>query len=167
MRKVIASLVLLGALVAPSMAEAQLPVSFGIAGGPTFSDDAEDMGYHVGALMDINVPLFPVGFRVDGAMNQFNQAGGKLRIFDVTANVMYTPLPTPLVKPYIIGGLGFYSSRITDSDELGTDNMGINAGAGVKLNLLALKVFVDARYHHVFTKGEATSFIPVSVGIMF
>lgn len=165
MNRFIVGLALCGVLAVPAVGEAQLPVSFGIAGGPSFSEDADKVGYHVGGVIDLSLPLLPVGFRVDGVMNQFSAAANtKTRIFDVTANVMYSPLPTPLVKPYFIGGLGFYSTRITDSPS--QDEMGVNAGAGVKLNLLALKVFVDARYHHVFAQ-ESMSFIPVSIGIMF
>ena len=167
MRKVFVSLALAAALAVPFSAQAQLPFSFGIAGGPNFSVTADELGFHVGALMDIDLLLMPVGFRVDGMMNQFKTSAGSNRIFNVTGNVVYTPLPTPAAKPYFIGGVGFYSSRIKDSPALAQDNIGVNAGAGVKLNLLALKVFVDARYHYVFNSGDAFSFIPVSVGIMF
>ena len=167
MNKLVVSLALCAALGIPSITRAQLPVSFGIAGGPTFSQEANEVGYHAGALIDISLPLLPVGFRVDGFINQFDFAGGKTRIFDVTANVVYAPLPTPIAKPYFIGGVGFYSTRITDSPRLGQDDIGVNGGAGVKFNFIALKLFLDARYHHVFGDGEATSFIPVTIGIMF
>ena len=165
MYRFIVALMVCGVLAVPSVAQAQLPFSFGIAGGPNFSQDADEMGYHVGGVVDISLPLLPVGFRVDGAMNRFDFANTPTRIFDVTANVMYSPLPLPMVKPYFIGGVGFYSTRIKDTPA--ADEMGVNAGAGVKLNLLALKVFVDARYHYVFNEGEALKFIPVSIGIMF
>ena len=165
MNRFLVGVALCGALAIPAVAHAQMPVSFGIAGGPSFSKDADEMGYHVGGVIDINMPLFPVGFRVDGVMNQFNAAAdAKTRIFDVTANLVYSPLPLLLAKPYFIGGLGFYSTKITDSPT--RDEMGVNGGAGIKLNLLALKVFVDARYHHVFS-DPSMSFIPVSIGVMF
>jgi len=167
MNKLVVSLALCAALGIPSIARAQLPVSFGIAGGPTFSQEASEVGYHIGGLIDISLPLLPVGFRVDGFINQIDFGGGKRRIFDVTANVVYAPLPTPLAKPYFIGGVGFYSTRIIGSSRLGQEDIGLNAGAGAKFNFIALKVFLDARYHHVFSDGDATSFIPVTIGIMF
>lgn len=149
-------------------APAQLPLSVGVVGGPTFSSDAEKTGYHIGAVLGIDAPLLPVGLRFDGVMNQFSVAGGaKLRIFDVTANVTYAMIPTPLVKPYLIGGIGFYGSRISGSADLGQNDIGVNGGAGVKLSLIMLKGFVDARYHHVFGTDGGMSFIPVSIGIMF
>lgn len=167
-RKAIPLLSALGFLsLSPLRAGAQWPVSFGVAAGPTFSSDAQGTGYHVGGLIGLDAVVLPIGFRVDAVMNQFNVTGGKTRIFDVTGNVMYSMIPTPLVKPYLIGGLGFYSSHIVGSSDLGSNDIGVNVGAGAKLSLIALNGFVDARYHHVFTSGKATSFIPVSIGITF
>ena len=151
----------------PSSASAQWPATFGIAAGPTFSTDAEDVGYHVGGLIQLDPILLPIGFRVDGVMNQFNFPGGKKRIFDVSANLLYAMIPTPRVKPYVIAGLGFYGSRVVGSDELGQNDIGINAGAGVKFNLIVVNGFVDARFHHIFSEGGGTGFIPVSIGITF
>jgi hypothetical protein len=164
---------LLAALVcvslSPSDGEAQLPwpVSFGLAAGPTFSSDAEDVGYHVGALLGMEAVVLPVGFRVDGVMNQFNYSGGKSRIFDVTANLVYSMIPIPRAKPYFIGGLGFYGSRVVGSSELGTNDIGINVGGGVKFSLVVVNGFVDARYHHIFSEDGGKGFIPVSIGITF
>ena len=154
-------------LLAPTSARAQWPASFGIAAGPTFSSDAEDVGYHFGGLLAMDPLVLPIGFRFDGVMNQFNFPGGKTRIFDVTANLMYAMIPTPRVKPYVIAGLGFYGSRVVGSGELGSNDIGINAGAGVKFNLMVVNGFVDARFHHIFSDGGGTGFIPVSIGITF
>ena len=160
-------LAVLVALASPNLARAQWPVTFGIAAGPTFSSDAEDVGYHVGALMALDPIMLPIGFRVDGVVNQFNFPGGKTRIFDVSANLLYAMIPTPRVKPYVIAGLGFYGSRVVDSSELGSNDIGINAGAGLKFNLMVVNGFVDARFHHIFSDGGGTGFIPVSIGITF
>lgn len=155
-------------LGAPSPARAQWPVSFGVAGGPTFSTDADGTGYHIGGLIAMEAGVLPLGFRFDAAMNQFNVEGGaKLRIFDATGNATYAMLPTPLAKPYLIAGLGFYGSRIKGSSELGENDIGVNIGAGTKLTLVMLNAFIDARYHYIFSEGKATSFIPVSIGITF
>jgi hypothetical protein len=152
--------VMFGVLVlgAPSRAKAQWPATFGIA---------QDVGYHVGGLIQLDPIALPVGFRVDGVMNQFNFPGGKTRIFDVSANLLYAMIPTPRIKPYVIAGLGFYGSRVTDSSELGSNDVGINAGAGVKFNLMVVNGFVDARFHHIFSDGGGTGFIPLSIGITF
>ena len=47
---------------------------------------------------------------------------------------------------------------------------GVDGGAGFAFNLdrdSRLKVFVEARYHHMFTEGRASSFVPVVFGIRF
>jgi hypothetical protein len=166
-KKVTVLIVALGALFAPLNAHAQWPVSFGIAAGPTFSSDAEDVGYHVGGLIAMEAMVLPIGFRVDGVMNQFSHPGGKTRIFDVTANMTYSMIPVPRAKPYVIGGLGFYGSRVVGSSDLGTNDVGINFGAGVKFSLVVINGFVDARYHHIFGENGGSGFIPVSIGLTF
>ncbi len=47
---------------------------------------------------------------------------------------------------------------------------GVDGGAGFAFNLdpgSRLKVFVEARYHHMFTAGRESSFIPVVLGVRF
>ena len=40
-----------------------------------------------------------------------------------------------------------------------------NVGAGVRLGLPGLGVFAEARLHNVFTEGDASRFVPVTLGI--
>jgi len=47
---------------------------------------------------------------------------------------------------------------------------GVDGGAGFAFNLgytNRVKMFVEARYHRMFTSGFATSFVPVTVGVSF
>jgi opacity protein-like surface antigen len=86
-------------------------------------------------------------------------------------------LPTPVIRPYLIGGVGWYSRDVkqdvqTDLDEFrnldrNDSDFGWNAGAGVALPLGRLSAYLEARYHSVNTPGEKTTFVPVVLGIVF
>jgi hypothetical protein len=57
-------------------------------------------------------------------------------------------------------------------DLIRTENLyraGVNGGAGFAFNLgdPRLKIFIEARYHHIFTPGSGASLIPVTVGVRF
>lgn len=168
------------ALVAvPSVSHAQLglkPFSLGIAGGATqpMSDlkDGADMGYNGTVALGINVPLIPLGLRIDGAYNQFGaKAGipGKLRVVSATGNVVWR-LPSVVISPYLIGGAGLYMSQVSSSGLTSSptsNNFGWNAGAGLNLPLSVFHAFVEARYNRVKTDTGHMEFVPVTFGIMF
>jgi hypothetical protein len=51
--------------------------------------------------------------------------------------------------------------------QISHDQHGFNAGAGLKLPLLEFSAFIEARYNRVSENGGSTSFVPVTVGVMF
>lgn len=168
------------ALVAvPSVSHAQLglkPFSLGIAGGATqpmsATKDGAEMGYNGTVALAINVPLIPLGLRIDGAYNQFGAktgVAGKLRVASATGNVVWR-LPSVLISPYLIGGAGLYmSSRSLPGATTNptSNDFGWNAGAGLNLPLSVFHAFVEARYNSVKTDTGKMQFVPVTFGIMF
>lgn len=44
---------------------------------------------------------------------------------------------------------------------------GLNAGAGLRFQLTGFSTFVEARWHTIFTEGNNTQMVPISVGITF
>ena len=151
-------------------ADAQAQVSFGIAGGPTFPmgnlGDAVDMGYHVQASAAFSLPMLPVGIQADGMFTRFafsDVDDANAQIISGAINAVIN-LPTPGVTPYIIGGVGYYNLSDDVSDE-DVNDFGINVDGGVRLGLPGLSVFAEARLHNVFTEGESTRFVPLSIGI--
>ena len=55
---------------------------------------------------------------------------------------------------------------IPDDSESETD-FGINGGAGFDFDAGSVGLFVEGRFHNVFTEGDSTNFIPITVGIRF
>ena len=167
-------------VAAPRVSQAQLglvkPFQLGIAGGAAqpMSElkDGANLGYNGTVAMAINLPLIPVGLRVDGAYNGFAakaDGGAKLHVISATGNLVYK-LPSIGVSPYVIGGAGYYMSTTTvpSSASIKDNNFGWNAGAGINLPLSVFKAFVEARYNSVKTdNGGKMEFVPVTFGIMF
>jgi hypothetical protein len=62
-----------------------------------------------------------------------------------------------------------YNMKLTGDDV--PDNLdsetdfGINAGAGFDFQAGAVGLFIEGRFHNVFTEDESTNFIPITVGV--
>jgi hypothetical protein len=166
-------------LAAAGTASAQVatilkPVQVGVAVGGAFplSDFGKSFntGFNVTGMMGINVPLLPVGFRIDAAYNQFGAKGTSnvnAKIAGVSGNVVFSIPGAVIVSPYLIGGLGYYRVSSSATGSVASNNFGFNAGAGIKIPLVVFATFVEARYTRVSETGGSTSFVPVTVGVMF
>ena len=172
----------LGLAAATAATPAHAQFSIGLAGGGTTPSgslsDRSGMGYNGMVAVQAGLPLIPFKIRADVQYNSFgasnagnalNQAvnGSDARVISGSINAVFTLLPGP-VKPYLIGGYGYYDTQLSGNSN--SRQTGYNYGAGVKVT----KLFVEARVHSVrgsafdVANGRTTSkFIPVSVGFMF
>ncbi|MCC7052573.1 MAG: outer membrane beta-barrel protein [Gemmatimonadaceae bacterium] len=175
-----------GAAFVLAASPAQGQVAFGIAAGATVPsgslNDRQNLGYNGLATVQLGVPTFPLQLRADLQYNGFggknftnalNQAvdGADTRIISGTVNGVFTLLQGP-VKPYLIGGVGYYDTQLKGTDA--TRKFGYNYGAGVKFGMTGASLFIEARLHEIkdatFDVGGSRStakFIPISAGIMF
>jgi len=160
------------------------PVQIGVAAGAAVpvSDlgNSFSTGFNVTGTIAINVPLLPIGFRIDAAYNQFGEKGAtatptspsaaasnvNAKVAGVTGNVVFG-MPGVIITPYFIGGVGYYRVSSSATGTVASNNFGFNVGAGVKLPLLVFSAFAEARYNRVSENGGSASFIPVTVGVMF
>jgi hypothetical protein len=180
-------------LAAPAALSAQIHTGISLAGGialPTgdFKDGTSngykvDNGFNLAAGLNVGVPLLPIGVRLEGAYNRFNIGGlpngfsGNQDIISGTVNGTFG-----LGLPYVIGGLGYYSSKAnvsgsgsTNASER-TNAAGFNAGVGLRFPLGLISTFAEIRYHKMLgdsnlnsaTKVAANSaYIPITFGINF
>jgi opacity protein-like surface antigen len=166
------------ALMAPiAMAQAQL--KFGIGAGASLPGgdlkDGVETGYHLMATAGVQPPLSPVGFRVDGAWNQFSEKSpgtDNLRILSLSANAIVGMPGAMVVKPYAIGGVGMYNSKNSAANSESSNDMGVNLGAGVSFGLAGFGAFAEVRWHKIFPEEVAgfkpnISYIPLTFGITF
>jgi hypothetical protein len=188
MKRTILGALALIALTSGAAAAQVRPVTLGIAAGASVpmgdANDISETGFHVLGSLSAKPPLFPLGLRADIMYNQlgvkddlgdpFIEDGDNLRLFSVNLNVLLSgSSPTPLVgfAPYVIGGVGYYNSKLGDFDA--ENDFGLNGGAGIRFNLGGFSTFGEIRYHYIFVGEDEAgedfnlSFLPITFGIMF
>ena len=141
------------------------------------------LGWHATAAVLVGKQTRPLGLQVDANYAQFGlDASGAGGSFDVKERFLYatgdvvfrlaTSSPSAF-RPYVIGGVGVYNSKGTGRDaavfggaQAATD-FGVNAGAGFNYVTGGTTLFVEARFHSIFTDPTHTQFLPISAGIRF
>lgn len=157
-------------------AQSAKAVSIGISGGATIPvgdfGDAFTTGYNGTASLMFKSFGSPIGLRVDGMYNNLSFKDDNsidAVILGANANLVYS-LPGVGISPYLIGGAGVYNMKLDFNDGADSESetkLGVNGGVGASIPLSGFNAFIEARYHHVFTDGAATQFVPVTVGISF
>ena len=179
-RRVVLGAVLLGTVgAAPAAAQG---AKFSVGGGLTLplSDfgDAASTGFHGLAAVGFQPANLPVGFQIDGMYQRFgledapDDFDGHFQVIQGTANVVYTftTAEESTFHPYLIGGVGLYNFKAGGDDLPDSDSetdFGINAGAGFDFQAGAVGLFVEGRFHNVFSDPDNTNFIPITVGVRF
>jgi hypothetical protein len=181
-RSVVLGAVLMATVgAAPAVAQAK----FSLGGGVTLPlgdfDDVAGTGWHGLAAIGFQPTDFPVGFQIDGMYQRFgvqdapDNFEGSTQIIQGTANVVYTftTAEASTFHPYLIGGVGLYNSKPTGEDlqaligdESETD-FGLNAGAGFDFQLGSVGLFIEGRFHNIFSDPDNSNFIPITAGIRF
>ena len=174
---------LLGAVLMASVGTAPAVAQgaeFSLGGGVTSPlgnfDDVAKLGWHATAAVSFVPQNVPVGFQVDGSFSRLSDETPfdvKSQLIYGTANVVYKfkVAEDTKFRPYLIGGGGVYNLDAKGDDVPSSvesvTKFGINAGAGFDFKAGAAGVFVEGRFHNVFTEGDNTSFIPITVGVRF
>jgi hypothetical protein len=157
---------------------------FALGGGaslPTgkFSELA-NMGWHATGSLNFGRQDSRLGLLIDGTYSEF---GFDVEGFDVKqrwiygiANLVYrfkrAGSESSRFNPYVIGGGGVYNSKgIGDDaslfgDDSSTD-FGLNAGLGLNYTVSRIVLYLEGRYHTVFTDADDSHFIPITLGIRF
>jgi len=111
---------------------------------------------------------------------------GSLKYWALTVDPVFHVNERGPVDFYVTGGGGLYS-QITkfrasfDVPELGYGHYdvirentiykpGVNGGVGFSFRPdrhSDIQIFIEARYHHMFTRGSGSSFVPVTIGVRF
>lgn len=141
-------------------------------------DDAVKTGWHGLAAVSFVPNGWPVGIQIDGQYQQYKFDGStslKDRLIMGTGNIVFKfkSSEESRVRPYLIGGGGVYNVKATGTNDLGTlveggvTKFGLNAGAGFDFKAGSVGLFLEGRFHDVFTSGENLKFIPITLGIRF
>jgi hypothetical protein len=161
---------------APRLQAQQTQFSLGAGAGiplGTF-DDVVKVGWQVTGAVAFAAWTLPVLLQVDGTYAQFSDETPfdiKNQLIYGTADAVYRFQSSASTRfhPYLIAGLGAYHSKETGNDALGgsATNFGINAGAGLNYRAGGALLFLDGRFHNVFSDGPNVKFVPITLGIRF
>ncbi len=156
----------------PTPAHAQMgALALGAAIGHTASSGNRGSdfksGLHLEGLADLSLPLVPIGLRGEVGYDQLDaktSGNPALKVASAVANARFS-LPFPVLRPYAIGGIGYYyaNSTLTGSSQ---GKAGWNGGVGVELKLPVIRVFAEARYHSINFSGGHVNLIPLSLGLI-
>ena len=166
------------------VAQAQGGLSFGLGAGVVVPSgsmaDLNSTGYTGQASLRMQPAASPLGFQVDGFYTRLglqNDIDGHSQMIGGTANAVYAFSGASAARPYLIGGLGVYNTKLTlDGFGSGSDTkFGANAGAGFDFKLGAASLYAEGRFHTIFkaavdaeTLQETTAYmIPITVGLRF
>jgi hypothetical protein len=176
--------------------EARATGFFGVGASAPLNPAARQLDTGWGFEGGVGVTRNYVGLMVDAMYNDFGlnhtalrQAGadrGSQKFWAVTVDPVFHVNPRGPIDFYLTAGGGLYGRVTTlrapgsfggpfrEADEIvgsfTTYKPGVDGGAGFSFNLgytNRVKMFVEARYHHMFTAGSGASFVPVTVGVRF
>ena len=153
-------------LAAPVPSHAQLGIAAGTAIPSGDFADVVDPGLHVQGSFNLGLPLLP-DFRLDAMWQRYSEiTGGNARLLGASANVILD-LPLLVIKPYLLGGLGYYDlSFDDDADDSDSSSPGFTAGAGLRIGLGRLGVFGEARALRLTGDNSITT-LPIMIGVTF
>lgn len=164
------SLVACALVASPARAQQVLPgVQVGGAAGVSIPTgrlgDAYDAGFNLSGLVQLRTPEEAVGVRGEVLWEQFSHkqsvpdAGTKDAV-SLVLNAMYF-VPGYALRPYFIGGMGFY--HVSDQG----NHPGFNFGVGIDIPMTGLAAHFEARLHRVLTDGAHYTTVPFSFGVRF
>ena len=168
-----------GAAAPINPAATRLDTGWSLAGGVGVTTN------YVGVMLDATFVDFGLNHT---ALLRAGVPEGSQKYWAITGNPVFHVNQRGPVDFYVTAGGGLYS-QITEfrlgrgysgpfsggDDLLGRYTLykpGVNGGAGFSFNLgyhNPVKIFAEARFHHMFTAGPGSgvSFIPVTVGVRF
>src|SRR5688572_20074830 len=129
----------------------------------------DKMGVNILGVFETPLANSPLYLRVDGLYSSTAHDGtgasGSTSILGGTASALYHfSAPAATARPYALAGLGIYN---VDPGAGSETKIGIGVGGGVTFNLAGFNAFAEARYLSVQTSGSSTTFVPLTVGLLF
>jgi hypothetical protein len=135
---------------------------------------------YFGVMLDLNFTDFGVNTET---LRRIGAPRGSQKYWSLTVDPIFHVNRRGPVDFYLIGGGGLYSQvtqyRLRFEDRFGDDLLysnaiykpGVNGGAGFAFNVGGwhnrVKVFTEARFHHMFIGRNGASYIPITVGVRF
>ena len=130
----------------------------------------DKMGFHFGVGGSFALGTAPVRLRVEGTYTQTSHqdaaGGGNTKLMGGMVSVVYPFATAGKIKPYILGGVGFYNIKESLSDTSKT-SVGFGGGAGIRFPMSSASLFVEARYLTAKAFDLTFAQLPITVGLSF
>ena len=179
MRRKISGLIpaalLFGAVAAsPAAAQARGYIGFGPGVSLPVGDfgDAAKTGWLGQVFGGITGASGMFGGRVDGmyVRHSLELPDASTALIGANADLVVSPGSAgSKVRPYILGGVGFFNSKteVGSVEGEGQTNFAYNLGGGLLFKAGRMGIFVEARYISVSTDPSSQGFIPIAIGLRF
>jgi hypothetical protein len=169
-----------GALPASAHAQGLAGIKLNIAAGAAVPTGdfglGTDIVYNLTVGVGARQGTSPLGFRAEGFYNEFGVTDTDLKAhaggislnatYDIPLNTLSSPAAGVGNTLYIIGGLGYYSTRLnTFFNDNSDSNLGYNVGAGFRFPLTGFSAYLEARYNSV--SNVDVKFVPLVFGLVF
>jgi len=106
-------------------------------------------------------PTFSLGLDVGAAWTPHKQSGHS-ELYDVLLDVAWRPsMTSAAVRPFLLGSVG---SVVVDFNDPDRGRPALGGGGAVSFGRRDVRVFVLARYLHVFDRRGALNVVPLTVG---
>lgn len=128
-------------------------------------NDGYSAGFNLSGLVELRAPQEAVGVRAELLWERFEPKEDVTAIENknavaVVLNAMYF-VPEYALRPYFIGGMGFY--HVSDQG----NRPGLNFGMGLDIPLSGMAAHLEVRLHKVLTDGNTYSTVPIAFGVKF
>ena len=168
--------VALGLCAAPVLQAQSQPtegIRFGVGGGLTLPignfGDVDKAGWNLVGLIQLPISQSPIHLRFDAMYGQTSHkspASGNTTLTGATADLLYhLGDHAAKVRPYVLGGLGFYNADFGGGSS--ESKLAFGFGGGILFGVGTMHAFLEGRYMSVQTSGSSLNFLPISVGVMF
>jgi opacity protein-like surface antigen len=131
----------------------------------------DKMGFHFGVGAGLALGTAPVRLRVEGSWTQTShQTGvdGNTRLLGGMVNLVYPIQTAGQIRPYILGGVGFYSTKLSSGgSDTSKTSVGFGGGVGIRVPMSSLDLFVEARYLTLKAFDLTFAQLPITAGLSF
>ncbi|HYU10544.1 MAG TPA: porin family protein [Gemmatimonadales bacterium] len=133
----------------------------------------DKMGFHFGVGAGLALGSAPVRLRVEGSYTQTShQEGvdGNTKLIGGMVSLVYPFSTAGSIKPYVLAGVGFYSTKLTipsASVDTSKTSVGFGGGAGIRFPMSSMSLFVEARYLTQKAFDVTFARLPITVGVQF
>jgi hypothetical protein len=146
-------------------------IRFGVGGGLTMPigtyGDFDKAGWHALGVLQFPIGQAPLHGRVDAMYGQTSHdvGSGSTTLTGATGDILYHIGDREAsVRPYILGGLGFYNVDFGGASE---SKFAFGAGGGILFSIGTMHAFLEGRYMSVQTSGSSLNFLPITLGLLF